>query len=246
MVGVGLEDGIEIKDGYAQRLQIVQLLPDAPEVAPKEDVVGKGGAHVGRILRNAVFPILIQYGVLAQGDLSLTAEKAVGEDLIHRCAAKPLGCVKLRLVEQKAKALPALGGKREGDVVDAAAEERVPSAQKEQLVKEQAAARIGTELAGVQLQRVLVLPLRGAKEGKGQVAILSPVGRDAQHHRSHAHAARNAHQKAKARAKRERSRAVARLAVGPFVQFDLGARLNRGAVLEKHKPSPLSPCAKRA
>ena len=108
MVGVCLDDRIEINTAHAEALEIVELFGDALEVAHKEVGVGDLTVLVGLPYRKRV-PVLVAGKILALELLLLAAEiKTVGKDLIHYAADRPLRSLKALFV---AGELPASAGR---------------------------------------------------------------------------------------------------------------------------------------
>ena len=89
VIGVRLEDGIEIDDGHMQAGEHVELFGDAVEIAAEEVVVEHLSVLVGAIARLSA-PIVPKNLVGLDG-IAPRLIKAVGEDLIHHAALEPFG-----------------------------------------------------------------------------------------------------------------------------------------------------------
>ena len=90
VVGVCFEDGRKVNGAHTKAFEVVKLFGNAPECAAKEHIVGKRCATVRGILRNAAIPVLVQYRILAQRNVTALG-KAVNEDLIQDAAFEPIG-----------------------------------------------------------------------------------------------------------------------------------------------------------
>ena len=107
MVGVRLDDRVEVDAAHSEALEIVELLCDALEVAHKEVGVGDLTVLVWLPYGKSV-PVLVARKVLALELLFLAAEiEAVGENLVHNAADRPLRGFEALFVTGK---LPASAG----------------------------------------------------------------------------------------------------------------------------------------
>ena len=108
MVGVGLEDGVEVDAGDAQLGQVGQLLADALKVAAEVVPVQVAvlllvGPEIG--LAVLVFPVdAVGKGPWACPDPS---QKAVGEDLVHARRRRASPALEVRLVDGQLPRRPA-------------------------------------------------------------------------------------------------------------------------------------------
>ena len=104
MVGVRLEDGAEVDNSNSQRLEIIQLLYNSPEISAEEHIVRQLISVLFGVLHHSPVPVSVQYGIVSLPNLALSLTEAVNEDMVHNSALEPLGRLIFRLVYKKHEA----------------------------------------------------------------------------------------------------------------------------------------------
>ncbi len=106
VVGMGFKDGIEVKAGDAQRLQIGELLPDAFQVPAKKVGIGDLPFAVGTPLGLST-PVLPQGAPGGQILMRLAGLcKPVGKDLVEDSPCHPGGSLVIRVVSGQLPEFP--------------------------------------------------------------------------------------------------------------------------------------------
>ena len=98
VIGVGLEDGVQVQVGDAQALQIGQLLADALKVAAEVVHVQIAAGLVGPEIRLAVFVLPVHPPGKGHGLVLHALTEPVGEDLVEHAALQAGGGDEVLLV----------------------------------------------------------------------------------------------------------------------------------------------------
>ena len=152
-------------------------------------MVFTGCARTGAILRDAVFPIGIENGLIGIFNRPCTAGKAVDKDMIHRAAGKPCGGVELPLGDQKSIGGRSclLLGEDEVELIRCGGKEGVPCAQeKEAVIKEPVLPlaarrqRVGRQRQGqrIGIHRIMLTRRNKGKRIVGICPAVTPEAKD--------------------------------------------------------------------
>ena len=191
MVGIRFEDRAQINDLDAQGLQVIQLFGHAPKVAAEKDVIGNGRPRIRRILRNAVFPIGIDFGIVTRANRPLPAAEPVHEYMIHHALAKPGRGVIGVFKNQKTESCSRRAGQKKVHVVDALGKHSIKALEKQELVIEKATLLLrAAQCFGIQLNAVYGIGFILGVDCHGNVVIPTAIAVASEHNAALAKRAR--------------------------------------------------------